>query len=104
VPEAINHCWSMDSIHGQLTDGRGFRLFKRLDEALARNFDLSLPTERVVRAEGRIIEWRGNPMAIRSDNGPERIVRMPLLWAERHGIRPEHLQPGNPQQNACVGR
>lgn len=56
VPEAINHCWSMDFMHDQLADGRRFRLFNLIDdfnrEALAMDIDLSLPAERVVRATG----------------------------------------------------
>jgi putative transposase len=51
-----------------------------------------------------VIEWRGKPQAIRSDNGPEYISSKLLLWAEKHGIRLEHIQPGNPQQNAYVER
>ena len=39
---------------------------------------------------------------IRSDNGPEYISSKLVLWAEKHGIRLEHIQPGNPQQNAYV--
>ena len=35
--------------------------------------DFSLPAERVVRALDQVIEWRGKPQAIRSDNGPEFI-------------------------------
>ena len=27
-----------------------------------------------------------------------------VLWADKHGIRLEHIQPGNPQQNAYVER
>ena len=44
VPEAINHCWSMDFMHDQLADGRSFRLFNLIDdfnrEALAMDIDL----------------------------------------------------------------
>lgn len=47
VPQAINHCWSMDFMHDQLADGRRFRLFNVIDdynrEALAMEIDLSLP-------------------------------------------------------------
>jgi len=32
VPEAINHCWSMDFMHDQLADGRSFRLFNLIDD------------------------------------------------------------------------
>ncbi len=108
VPEAINQCWSMDFMHDQLADGRSFRLFNVIDdfnrEALAIDIDLSLPAERVVRALDQVIEWRGKPLAIRSDNGPEYIGHTLTAWAEKRGIRLEHIQPGKPQQNAYVER
>ena len=101
VPEAINQCWSMDFMPDQLSDGRSDRLFNVIDdfnrEALAIDIDLSLPSERVVRARDQIIEWRGKPLAIRSDNGPEYISSPFIAWAERRGIRLDHIQPGNPQ-------
>jgi len=37
-------------------------------------------------------------------NGPEYISGTLLAWAERNGIRIEHIQPGKPQQNAYVER
>lgn len=108
VPEAINQCWSMDFMHDQLADGRSFRLFNVIDdfnrEALAIDIDLSLPAERVVRALDQVIEWRGKPQAIRSDNGPEYIGHTLKVWAEERGIRLDHIQPGKPQQNAYVER
>lgn len=42
------------------------------------------------------------PRVIRCDNGPEYISGALLAWAERQGIRIEHIQPGKPQQNAYV--
>ena len=108
VPEAINQCWSMDFMHDQLSDGRSYRLFNVIDdfnrEALAIDIDLSLPSERVVRALDQIIEWRGKPLVIRSDNGPEYISGTFIAWAQRRGIRLDHIQPGNPQQNAYIER
>ncbi|MBN0734737.1 transposase, partial [Pseudomonas aeruginosa] len=41
-------------------------------------------------------------LVIRSDNGPEYISSKLVLWAEKNGIRLDHIQPGNPQQNAYV--
>lgn len=108
VPESINQCWSMDFMHDQLSDGRSYRLFNVIDdfnrEALAIDIDLSLPAERVVRALDQIIEWRGKPLAIRSDNGPEYIGNTLANWAEQQGIRIDHIQPGKPQQNAYIER
>lgn len=108
VPETIHQCWSMDFMPDQLSDGRSYRLFKVIDdfnrEALAIDIDLSLPSERVVRSLDQIIEWRGKPQVIRSDNGPESISGTFIAWAERRGIRLDHLQPGNPQQHAYIER
>jgi putative transposase len=108
VPAAINQCWSMDFMHDQLSDGRSFRIFNVIDdfnrEALTMDVDLSLPAERVVRALDQVIERRGKPHVIRSDNGPEYISTQLKLWAEKQGIRLEYIQPGNPQQNAYVER
>ena len=47
---------------------------------------------------------RNRPRVIRCDNGPEYISGALLAWAEREGIRIEHIQPGKPQQNAYVER
>ncbi len=96
----------MDFIHDQLQYGRNFRLFNVIDdfnrEGLTIDVDFSLPSERVIRALDQIIEWRGKPIAIRCDNGPEYISYKLQAWAEKHAIRLDYIQPGNPQQNAYV--
>jgi len=77
VPMAPNETWSMDFMHDQLSDSGTFRLFNVLDdfnrEGLGIEADCSLPAVRVIRALDQIIEWRGKPKRIRSDNGPEFI-------------------------------
>jgi putative transposase len=108
VPFAINQGWSMDFMHDQLSDGRNFRLFNVIDdfnrEALGIEVDFSLPSARIIRALDQIIEWRGRPMSIRCDNGPENISGLIQEWAQRNGIHLAYIQPGNPQQNAYVER
>ncbi len=108
VPQAINEVWSMDFMHDQLTCGRSFRLLNVIDdfnrEALGIEIDFSLPSERVIRALEQIIEWRGKPLAIRCDNGPENISGTIQRWAEQVGIAFQYIQPGKPQQNAYVER
>jgi len=59
---------------------------------------------RVIRALDQIIEWRGKPPRIRSDNGPEYISDLLKTWAARHNIMLDFIQPGNPQKNAYVER
>ena len=108
VPQAINEVWSMDFMHDQLSDGRSFRLLNVIDdfnrEALGIEIDFSLPSERVIRTLKQIMEWRGKPLAIRCDNGPENISSTIQLWAEEVGIAFQYIQPGKPQQNAYVER
>ena len=50
------------------------------------------------------IEWRGKPGTIRVDNGPEYISGKLRIWAEKQGITIQHIQPGQPQQNAYIER
>lgn len=73
-------------------------------EALGIEVDLSLPSERVIRALEQMIEWRGKPKALRCDNGPEYISHKLIEWAEKLGIDICYIQPGNPQQNAYIER
>lgn len=108
VPLGVNEVWSMDFMHDQLGDQRSYRLFNVLDdhnrEALGIEVDLSLPSERVIRALEQIIEWRGQPQKLRCDNGPEYISHKLRIWAKQKGIELCFTQPGNPQQNAYIER
>jgi len=108
IPEQPNEVWSTDFMHDQLSDGRSYRLLNVIDdfnrEGLGNEVDFSLPSERVIRALDNIIEWRGKPKVIRGNNGPEYISGLLTAWAEKHGVRLEYIEPGNPQQNAYVER
>ena len=79
VPGVPNHTWSMDFMADQLVDGRSFRALNVLDdfnrEGLGIEVDFSLPAERVVRSLNRIIEWRGQPQAIRTPTLSATIAR-----------------------------
>ena len=108
VPDQPNTVWSMDFMADRLEDMRAFRLLNVVDdfnrEGLGIEVDFSLPATRVIRSLDRIIEWRGTPLAIRVDNGPEYISDCLHQWAETRGIAIQHIQPGKPQQNAYIER
>ena len=108
VPNAPNITWSMDFMSDQLADGRSFRTLNVLDdynrEGLAIEVDISIPALRVIRTLERIIEWRGKPINIRVDNGPENISAALRNWTALHGIGLIYIQPGKPQQNAYIER
>jgi putative transposase len=73
-------------------------------EGLGIEVDFSLPAERVIRSLDRIIAWRGKPGTIRVDNNPEHISEELMKWAEKQGVAIQHIQPGQPQQNAYIER
>jgi putative transposase len=108
VPASPNGVWSMDFMHDNLTDGRSFRSLNVIDdfnrESLCAEIDFSLPASRVIKALSQVIEWRGKPQVIRSDNGPEYISQKLAKWASKHAIVLWFTQPGNPQQNAYIER
>lgn len=108
VPKFPNQTWSMDFMADQLSNGRCFRTLNVLDdfnrEGLGIEVDFSLPALRVVRSLQQIIEWRGKPLSIRVDNGPEYISSTLQMWAKREGIKLAYIQPGKPQQNAYIER
>src|SRR5437773_2440398 len=50
----------------------------------------------------RLIETRGTPARLVTDNGPEFISRALDAWAYAHGIELHFIEPGKPNQNAYV--
>ena len=73
-------------------------------EGLGIEVGFALPAARVIRALDQIIEWRGKPKTIRSDNGSEHISAEFNAWADKRGIRLLFIQPGKPQHNAYIER
>jgi putative transposase len=107
VPQP-NVVWAMDFMSDTLYGGRRFRTLNLLDEGvrevLAIEVDTSLPAERVVRVLEQVVAWRGQPQAIRLDNGPEFLADRVADWCADRGIALRYIQPGKPNQNAFVER
>ncbi len=108
IPDAPNQMWSIDFMSDSLADGRRFRLLNIIDdfnrESLAIEVDTSLPSLRVIRVLNRLIEQRGKPLNIRTDNGPEFISHQLQQWCESNSITLQYIQPGKPMQNAYIER
>jgi len=100
--------YARDASYERLADSRAFRTFNVLDdynrEGLGIEVDLSLPAQPITRVLDQIIEWRGKPKVIRSDNGSEMRSAEFQTWAKKTGIRLMFVQPGKPTQNAYVER
>lgn len=102
-----NQEWSMDFVSDALANGRALRALTLVDnftkEAPAIEVDCSLSAPQVTRVLDEVIGLRGtSPESIRIDNGPEFTSRCFLAWAEQHGIRLVHIQPGKPTQNSFI--
>jgi putative transposase len=108
IPTHLNQMWSIDFMSDSLADGRKYRLLNVMDdfnrESLAIEADTSLPSLRVIRTLSRIMEERGTPSCIRTDNGPEFISHQLQQWCHDKGISLQYIQPGKPTQNAFIER
>ena len=108
LPEATKpgQQWSMDFISDALFNGRRIRALAVIEqytrEILAIEVDHSLPGRRVVRVLERIIEMRGRPEAITTDNGPEFTSIVMDTWANENRIKLDFIRPGKPMENAYV--
>src|SRR5262249_4291922 len=71
---------------------------------LAIDVDTSIGGRRVAEGLQRLIDTRGRPTMLVTDNGPEFISRALDAWAYAHGITLHFIQPGPPNQNADVER
>jgi len=107
VPQP-NTVWAVDFMSDTLYGGRRFRTLNILDEGvregLAIEVDTSLPAERVVRVLEQVVAWRGQPQALRLDNGPELVADRFMTWCVERGIALRYIQPGKPDQNAFIER
>lgn len=104
VTEAVaNARWSVDFVHDQFADGRRFRILNVIDdvtkESLAAIVDTSISGRRVARELTALIEWRGKPGVIVSDNGTEFTSNAILEWAEKMQVKWHYIAPGKPMQN-----
>jgi putative transposase len=98
----------MDFRADRLEDGRAFWLLNVLDdfnrEGLGIEVDFSLPAEREIRSLDRVIEWRGKPTPMRGRQWPGIHQWQADGMGQKKGVTIQHIQPGQPQQNAYIER
>ena len=104
VPQGPNERWSLDFVADQFTDGRRMRILVVVDdctrECLALVADTSISGMRVARELDRLLDQRGKPRTIVSDNGTELTSNAILRWADDHKVDWHYIAPGKPVQNA----
>jgi transposase InsO family protein len=106
VEAKVNARWSLDFVHDQLAGGRRFRILNVVDdvtrECLAAIPDTSISGRRVARELTALIEQRGKPGLVVSDNGTEFTSNAIFTWAKEHGVAWHYIAPGKPMQNGYV--
>ena len=101
-----NQEWSLDFVHDVLANGRRIRMLTVVDdftrESLKITVDTSLNGRRVCEELEQVIEARGKPDRILSDNGTEFTSTALLKWCQKQEIRWDYIQPGKPYQNGYI--
>jgi transposase InsO family protein len=101
-----NARWSLDFVHDQFANGRRFRILNIVDdvrrECLAAIPDTSSSGKRVARDLTALIERRGKPGMVVSDNGTELTSNAILNWCTEHRIEWHYIAPVKPMQNGYV--
>ena len=104
--QSINEVWSMDFVSDSLASGRRIKCLTVADdfshECVDIATDYGISGEYVTRLLDRAAVFRGYPMAVRTDNGPEFTSRAFMAWAHAHGIRHILIEPGRPMQNGYI--
>src|SRR5487761_2733476 len=106
VEAKVNARWSLDFVHDQFALGRRFRILNIVDdvtrECLAAIPDTSISGKRVARELTALIDARGKPQMIVSDNGTEFTSNAILSWAKDHRVEWHYIAPGRPTQNGYI--
>ena len=104
--QRANQMWSMDFVADNLFDSRKLRMLTVLDcctrESLAIHVERSLKGEDVVQVLRAIVNTRGKPETIKTDNGSEFVSKVMNRWVYEHCVAMDLRRPGKPTDNAIV--
>ena len=106
IARKVNDVWSMDFVSDSLSNGRRIKCLTVADdfshECIDIAVDFGISGQYVTRLLDQAALFRGYPVAVRTDNGPEFTSRAFLAWTTLHGIRHILIQPGRPMQNGYI--
>jgi putative transposase len=106
LAQTVNEVWSMDFVSDSLSNGRRIKCLTVADdfshECVDIAVDYGISGQYVTRLLDQAAIFRGYPLAVRTDNGPEFTSRAFMAWAAAHGVRHILIQPGRPMQNGYI--
>jgi transposase InsO family protein len=99
-----NHVWSYDFVYDRSEDGRQLKCLTVVDEftrqGLAIAVGRSLTAGDVMRTLAQLFQTHGQPVCLRSDNGPELVSTKVQAWLKKRHVATHHIELGSPWQNA----
>jgi putative transposase len=105
-PRGPNEVWSMDFVFDAMASGKRIKCLTIVDdysrEAVDILVDRGISGHYVARRLSEIGCFRGLPLTIRTDQGPEFTGNALDQWATQHGVQIRLIQPGKPTQNAFI--
>ncbi len=106
TPSGPNHTWSMDFVFDALADSRPVKCLTVLDDCTKEAVEIVVARringQAVADALEAACRFRGYPVTIRTDQGPEFTGRALDQWAHANGVKLVLTQPGKPTQNAYI--
>lgn len=106
LAQKANDVWSMDFVSDSLTNGRRIKCLTVADdfshECVDIAVDYGISGQYVTRLLDQAATFRGYPLAVRTDNGPEFTSQAFVALASAHGVRHILTQPGRPMQNGYI--
>jgi putative transposase len=100
---APNHIWSLDFVADSLSHGGRLRMLTVVDEftreCLSIRTERSLKSRDVQEVLAQIMQERGHPCYLRSDNGSEFIAHSLQQWLKSKGTGAIFITPGSPWEN-----
>lgn len=101
--EFAGHVWALDFCHDWCLNGTKLKILNIQDEFTREWLHVEVSTSITSRKLRKILERLfaeyGEPLYIRSDNGPEFIARALAVWLSSTGASSKFIDPGSPWQN-----
>jgi putative transposase len=98
-----NHVWAWDFIFDRTINGRSLKWLSLIDEytreCLALEVGRTMTAMDIVDVLIEVMQARGVPEHVRSDNGPEFIAEAIRSWLGRSGVGTLYIEPGSPWEN-----
>jgi len=104
--EYRNHVWTWDFIFDRLEDGRSLKILVIVDEYTRESLSIyvnkNIKSLDVIDVLRGLIQERGVPSYIRSDNGPEFIAKAIERWLKFYQVDTIYIKPGSPWENPYI--